>query len=119
MRDEFELLKIEDNFSVPVISGTKLNVLSSCSREQLLVKSSDEIIELYRIPDFVYAPVYKGERIGSVVISSNGENFEYAITANEDVPLDEDIPLKFWEQLRWSWYYYNGYTGNLQYLPRY
>ncbi len=60
-----------------------------------------------RLPGFVYAPVAAGEAAGRLLCrSENGETLaELPLVFARDVPLDPEIPLDFWEKLRWAWFF--------------
>ncbi len=58
-----------------------------------------------RLPGFVYAPVTAGEEAGTLLCrSEDGEILaQVPLRFAGDVPLDPEIPLDFWEKLRWAW----------------
>ena len=60
-----------------------------------------------RLPGFVYAPVSAGEEAGRLLCrSEEGELLaELPLVFAGDVPLDPEIPLDFWEKLRWAWFF--------------
>ena len=47
------------------------------------------------------------------------EVYEYQIISTENIDIDETIKLSFWGRLKWSWYYYNDHSGQVQFIPRY
>jgi len=114
---EFALTDLSPIIAVPVISGDKETVRAVCERSDILTDKNCDIS--INLPQFVYAPVSIGEQIGSVCINTEDEACEYKIIAAESVDVDEAVPLNFWEQLKWAWYYYNGHTGHIPFIPRY
>lgn len=117
--DEFCITDLSEEFSIPVISGDKDVVTAVCVSSKILTEESESLQISFFLPEFVYAPIYAGEKIGSVVISTDNNSVEYFITATEAVMTDESVPLSFWEQIKWSWYYYNGHSGYIPFIPRF
>ncbi len=114
---EADLIDLSQNFDIPVVSGEMDSVSAKCESSSVIVMDDYDVS--YNLPKFVYAPVSVGERIGSIVITTEDEVYEYMIIATECIDVDESIPLSFWEQLKWSWYYYNGHSGHIPFIPRY
>ncbi len=105
-----------ENWLLPVVSGTEeqVSVRVKEGSRVFLEKGEDCRLEV-RLPQFVYAPVYAGERAGSLQLrSAEGKLlYEAELVYGSSVPLDGAVPLNFWEKLRWSWYFAcrNGYQS--------
>ena len=113
---EYMLVNITKNFDIPVISGVYDNVTAICDNIKILCKKDEEITIEYYLPDFVYAPVYQGQQLGSIKLN---EDCEFKLIASNSVEMDNTVPLNFWEQIKWSWYYFNEHSGYIPFLPRY
>ena len=91
--DNFKRLSYDENsaFSVPVISGTQDTLSLKAERgEPGLVDIDMEVSVTVSLPDFIYAPVEKGENLGSVTVWCGGKPMEtLALLADESIPLDE------------------------------
>ncbi len=95
--------------SVPVLSGTVeaagVCALQSCG---VTVAAGEKVEVECSLPDFVYAPVKKGEMAGEYRVKLNGENVcTVPLVFAQDVPLDESVKLTFWEKLKRAWYISN------------
>jgi len=112
--DNYSLIKSQSVFNVPVISGIKSEVRAISDEVKVLCDKDTSPEVKYYIPEFLYAPVTYGDVIGRVEII-NGENVTVNyIYADETVDLDNSVPLTLWEQIKWSWYYYNKHSN---YIP--
>ena len=86
--------------SVPVISSAVSPVPLRCSEPYALVKKADTEL-LVELPRFVFAPVEKGEVLGSVTLKEKGRAVLRAdLTAACSAPVDPDMRLRPWERLR-------------------
>ena len=74
-----------------------------------------------RLPGFVYAPVSAGEAAGRLLCrSDSGEILaELPLRFARDVPLDPEIPLDFWEKLRWAWFFACRHAPNVPQIAFY
>ncbi|MBQ3692478.1 MAG: hypothetical protein II931_04050, partial [Clostridia bacterium] len=77
----FECLSLEklemnfDGFSVPVVGGPAENVGLDVGEQPSVCVDGDEGEEpevVYKIPEFVYAPVKEGEKVGVIEYYKNG-----------------------------------------------
>jgi len=95
--------------SVPVISGCS-EAAGVCALQSFGITAAEgEKIEVEcSLPDFVYAPVKKGEQAGEYRVKLNGETvYTVPLVFAQDVPLDESTRLTFWEKLKRAWYISN------------
>lgn len=114
---EYWLLKATDEFTVPVISGVADRVSVDMDMETRLVKKSENCTVEIKLPPFVYAPVKYGDAAGVAVISADAGVTRVPMYYSESVPLDDSVPLSIWEQIKWSWYYYNKHSSYVPRLP--
>lgn len=78
---------------VPVISGTKNETtLKLCDNKAVITEKNAEITYEINVPNFVYAPVYSGDKIGKITVYADGEEIlssdilaENTVTENEDL----------------------------------
>ncbi|MCD8248441.1 MAG: D-alanyl-D-alanine carboxypeptidase [Lachnospiraceae bacterium] len=92
--NEFENITVgEDSLTpdpLPVTNGqdSEVNIHVEISQDRLLLCEEDRFSMKVLLPDSLEAPVYKGECIGSVLYSVNGEILDlFPIVAEEDVPV--------------------------------
>ena len=105
------------NYQLEVISGTAQTVGLKCSQSlSLFLEAGEDAIIEACLPKFVYAPVRQGDKAGELRIICGDKVLKSADLVYEtSVPLDESIPLTFWERVKWSWFfavrngYYNSY----------
>ncbi len=95
----FSLLKEKtcprEEFSLRVYGGDKEN-LKAFSAEERFYFSGEEPIKKVFLPEGVYAPVKKGDKIGSVsYFSGDKEIYSAPITAGEDIKAKEKAPSLF------------------------
>lgn len=115
---EYAVLNTGGEYTVPVISGESGAVHVRGGIAPRLVKKSDGYTFDTLLPRFVYAPVYKGEPAGSILLrAADGSTESVGLYFDEDVLVDESVPLSLWEQVKWSWYYYNRHSGYVPTLP--
>ena len=113
-----ELIDLSQDFTIPVISGTKNEVKVFCEQKYFMLKKKPYEIH-YDLPELVYAPVSIGDCVGCVNVITEDEVYKYQIISTENIDIDETIKLSFWERIKWSWYYYNDHSGQVQFIPRY
>ena len=116
---EYKLICLDDEFEIPVISGEQAYVNAKCDMSTFVADNDESVRKEYNIPKFIYAPVTEGEKIGTVRCVAGNMCVEQDVKLTESVEIDETVPLGFWEQLKWSWYYYNEHSGNIPFVPRY
>ena len=74
----------EEDFEVSVVGSEKQKISAKTSSFELALAQGEEITKDVYLPNFLYAPIEKGEIIGKVVYKSNGfEIFETEIYADE------------------------------------
>lgn len=97
--------------TLPLVSGMTSSVQVCTESElRLFVKKASEIRSLPRLPEFVYAGIKKGDRLGTLEVYADGElTAEVPLVCAGDVPVDSSVPLNFWERIRWAWYLGNKY----------
>ena len=103
-------------WQLPVVSGVESRVSVTAKDGDRVFLEKDEAQSLRVVlPRFVYAPVYAGERAGSLqLLDGDGTIlWEMELVYGQSVALDGAVPLNFWEKLRWSWYFAcrNGYQS--------
>ena len=82
-----EIAPEEREYSIEVISSDNQMLTFSVDPYTVNSLSVDNLTCKVHLPEFVYAPVKKGEVIGSVVYYKDGERIhEQELTANRDVP---------------------------------
>ena len=117
--ENYCVVRPDNVFKIPVISGESDYITAGCEAAVFLTEK-DEIVEIeYQIPKFIYAPAYLGQTVGSVRCTIESEVTELDVKLTESLELDESVLLNFWEQLKWSWYYYNEHSGNVTFVPMY
>jgi D-alanyl-D-alanine carboxypeptidase len=97
----------EQSWTVDVVSGLSGTVEAIPGEGELPLLPKEGWHWEVRLPGFVYAPVAAGETAGRLLCrSENGEVLaELPLVFARDVPLDPEIPLGFWEKLRWAWFF--------------
>ncbi len=105
-------------YELPLLSGLSETVTVVPGAElRLLLEAGEELLLEPRLPRFVYAPVEKGQRLGSLAVLVNGETVaRLPLLAAEAAPADPAERLGFWEVLRRAWYYACEH-GGLSRLP--
>lgn len=116
---KYQLVCLEDEFKIPVISGERAYVTAKCDELVFLADKDENIQKVFNIPKFIYAPVLEGQVVGTVRCFTEKRCMEREVRLTESVEIDESVPLGFWEQLKWSWYYYNEHSGNIPFVPMY
>jgi D-alanyl-D-alanine carboxypeptidase len=99
-------------YKVPVVSGLSADVGVSCNEERSFFLKNDggARIEVC-LPKFCYAPVRKGDKAGELRIMSGNEVLgSIELVYDNNVPVDESLPLTFWERVKWYWYYANEHS---------
>lgn len=101
----FECVRIKsDAIELPVISGKAASVIlrpASCFTGIFLADNNIEKVVYY--PAFVYAPLYKGQKIGTVLLIEDGTVlYSTALVVEDTIPLDPTMSLNFWERLMWE-----------------
>lgn len=85
--------------SLPVISATSASVPLKCSVPYVLVRNGDEAQVHVSLPRFVFAPVQRGDVLGTLNITRHGKVAVKAeLLAAADAPLDEAQRLTPWER---------------------
>ncbi len=97
----------EQSWTVDVVSGLSGTVEAIPGEGELPLLPKEGWHWEVRLPGFVYAPGAAGETAGRLLCrSENGEVLaELPLVFARDVPLDPEIPLGFWEKLRWAWFF--------------
>ncbi len=87
--------------AIPVITGVSDTVDIKPKPEFMYVYSKCDTIDVrWNVPHFVYAPIEKGARAGSVVIHKNGQpDVTVALVYGDTVALDKSQLLTPWERL--------------------
>lgn len=86
--------------SVPAISATVPDVPLRCSVPYALVRNGKEAETHVSLPRFVFAPVKRGDELGSLVVVVRGRVVVRAqLLAAADAPLDPAQRLMPWERL--------------------
>jgi len=79
---------------------------------RLFVKKGAEIETVVNLPRFAYAGLEKGDQVGRMIVYADGEEAAIVpLVCGEDAPVDESVPLNFWERVRWAWYIGNKYSN--------
>lgn len=100
-----EILNSENSCAeVPVISGIAEYVkVETTDLKTAALSNSDVVSYEMKLPKFVYAPVKKGDVLGSVAVTVNGDELlNVDLVAAETVESDSKIPLNFWERMKRS-----------------
>lgn len=98
----------EMTWSLPVVSGLGESAPVVPGREEALLLPKDGAgTWSVALPDFVYAPVSKGEKAGLLrFLTPGGEVLaEIPLVFAEDVGLDPAQSLSFLEKLKWAWFF--------------
>lgn len=100
-------------YELPLVSGEKQSVkVRAAAPIKLFVKNSDEVAVKESLPHFAYSGKKEGETAGRLTVYINGEaRAETPLVFAEDAKTDENVPLNFWQRVRWSWYIANEYGG--------
>ena len=92
--DKFEAVSLCDiintSFTVPVKNGTQNQIKASVSDGVIIPrdKSSGELNAKIEIPDTLYAPIYKGDKIGKITVYTGKDTvIDYDVTALETIEL--------------------------------
>ncbi len=92
-----EISPKDSSYTVPVISGVKENITVEIKPFLINSTETEGFSCEVNLPQFVYAPINKGEVIGKTVYKQNGKTVaELEISSNEDIPLEtvKKKPLK-------------------------
>ncbi len=94
-------------WTVEVVSGLSETVEAVPGEGELPLLPREGWHWEVQLPGFVYAPVSAGETAGRLLCrSEDGEILaEVPLLFARDVPLDPEVPLDFWEKLRWTWFF--------------
>lgn len=91
--------------NIPVQSGDREQVSVSCPESRLFTPKGTVTRKIY-LPDFVYAPVTKGDIAGRLRLYDGERQLaEYELRYDRDVDVAEGAELSFFEKLRWAWYF--------------
>ena len=86
--------------SVPAISSTVPDIPLRCSVPYALVRNGKEAQVHVSLPRFVFAPVNRGDALGSLVVAVRGKVVVRAdILAAADAPVDLSQRMRPWERL--------------------
>ncbi len=94
--------KTDDTYgTLSVVSGEAGQVPIRAAEDFAAVyPKGDDVAISAEAPRFVYAPVQKGERAGTVTVTVNGKTeLTAALVYGETVALDRTVPLTRWEKL--------------------
>lgn len=115
--ENYETVKVTDAEKIlgtlPLISGgTSFVDVAAGNDLRLFVKKGAEIKTVMSLPRFACAGLEKGDQVGRMIIYADGEEAAIVpIVCAEDAPVDESVPLNFWERVRWAWYIGNKYSN--------
>ena len=115
--ENYETVKLADTAeilgSLPLVSGSRESVNVTAGEElRLFVKKGAEIETVLNLPRFAYAGLEKGDRVGQMTVFADGKEVaSIPLVCAEDAPIDENVPLNFWERVRWAWYIGNKYSN--------
>lgn len=100
-------------YELPLQSGLAETVTVRPGAElRLPLSPGEELTLLPELPDFVYAPLRAGQRLGSLTVLRDGEAVaRLPLICAADAPADPKEALSFWEQLRRAWYEAQKYTA--------
>lgn len=100
-------------YELPLQSGLAEAVTVKPGAElRLPLSPGEELTLLPELPDFVYAPLRAGQRLGSLTVLRDGEAVaRLPLICAADAPADPKEALSFWEQLRRAWYEAQKYTS--------
>lgn len=102
----------EELCALPLISGEREKI-GVCTAEplHLFVKKGAEISFEPELPRFAYAGIEKGDALGFLNVYADGEPIvRVPLVCSEDAPVDAEVPLNFWERVKWAWYLGNKYS---------
>ena len=115
--ENYESVKVADSSEVvgtlPIVSG-KVGGVNVVAGEtlRLFAEKGTEIETEINLPQFAYAGLEKGDRVGWLTVYTDGEEVaRLPLVCAEDVPIDDSVPLNFWERVRWAWYIGNKYSN--------
>jgi hypothetical protein len=96
-----------EKYEVPVISGLTQSVSVGCAESRAFFVRNDGGARIeVSLPKFVYAPVRGGDAAGELRVYCGGELLgRLELIYEHSVPLDESVPLSFWERVKWYWYF--------------
>ena len=96
-----EIVPEQKNFKIPVISSAETELEVQIEPYSVNSIDSEHFSCSVNLPQFVYAPVKKGEIIGEVVYYKNGEKIADKAIRSEieikEIPLKTDAFADFWE----------------------
>lgn len=100
-------------YELPLQSGLAETVTVRPGAElRLPLRPGEELTLLPELPDFVYAPLRAGQRLGSLTVLRGDEAVaRLPLLCTADAPADPKEALSFWEQLRRAWYEAQKYTA--------
>ena len=86
-------------YSICVANGEKFDVLIPSAT--ISVPQNAKVSYLIKLPHFLYCPIKKGEKIGSVSYICNNDNvYELPITLNDDVEYNQNKIRLFFEMFK-------------------
>lgn len=90
------------SISLPIVGGVQGTVqVTGTAGENVVVGSNDQLKRTVELPQFVYAPVKKGQVLGRVCYTCGGK-----IVAQTELVAAEDVPQapkqKMWFQILWE-----------------
>ena len=84
---------------LPLISGTVSSIPLRCSIPYALVRDRGEAKVFIDAPRFVFAPVRRGDTLGTIVVRCGGRTaLQAELTAAIDAPVDDSQRLLPWER---------------------
>ncbi|MGI6029406.1 MAG: D-alanyl-D-alanine carboxypeptidase family protein [Candidatus Heteroscillospira sp.] len=101
-----EIRPMQPEMSVPLISGKADMIKAGCPDPQkvLLPRDAEYSVRI-ELPGFVYAPISRGEVLGAITVSMDGEVLGSSpLVAMESAVRDNSLKLTAWERFRLSWY---------------
>lgn len=106
--DEYEYREIvgmETAYALPVLSGEDALCTAVPERPVSLFLKKDTPVDLQvNLPRYVFAPVVRGDTVGSLAImSADGEAIEVPLVYSADVSLDFGVQLTLSERLDRAW----------------
>lgn len=104
-----EVLPMRTIAQVPVISGTVRSVPVAAEQSpRYLLRRSAELTYRLQLPEFVYAGVRAGERVGEISVYADGEHLAtLPLVYSEDAPLSNGLDADAWQRLETVWYMTN------------
>lgn len=96
-------ISVEDNISIVINNGTKDTARAKVDENfELLLSDDEEVSVVYRVKDYVEAPVKAGETLGNAYVYVDGALYKICpIRCNESVNR-----IDFWWHLRRMFYYF-------------